>query len=158
MSSCKSRCDSDRISSPCATPLPFSPRFPVETYWDNRIEPFWRHVWPKSRGLASEEIADDLARICIVSGSRFPNALHLMLAWLRPIKHSDYIVHLLHESKLCPRFPDDALALLDAVINIDSWPPSNLGARLEAIASSNPMLADDQRFIRLMTYWRRRGG
>jgi hypothetical protein len=36
-----------------------------EEYWKNRIQPFWQHVWPKSRDLASNGIAESLARMSI---------------------------------------------------------------------------------------------
>ena len=34
-----------------------------EEYWNNCIQPFWQHIWPKSRDLASNSIAESLARI-----------------------------------------------------------------------------------------------
>jgi hypothetical protein len=95
-------------------------------YWRNRVQPFWQRIWPKSRDLASDVIAESLARMCIAADSEFPAALGTVVDWLRPIEHPHYVVHRLHESGLCDRFPEAALRLLDTVIDDQPWPPQEL--------------------------------
>lgn len=129
-----------------------------EYYWDNRIVPFWHAIWPKSQKLATAAIADDLAHLCLAAGARFADALKMVRPWLRPIAHTHYVVHLLGESGLCPRFPEDALELLSALIDDQSWVSSECGDCLEAIRTARPALASDPRYVRLREYWRRRGG
>ncbi|MPZ37245.1 MAG: hypothetical protein GEU95_04150 [Rhizobiales bacterium] len=128
-----------------------------EDYWKNRVQPFWQQVWPKSRELASNGIAESLALLCIAAGGEFPSALATVLDWLKPIEHPNYIVHQLHESGLSDRFPDAALRLLDAIVNDQPWVPRELGQCLEAIAQAEPGLRKDYRHQRLTEYARRRG-
>jgi hypothetical protein len=128
-----------------------------EEYWKNRMNPFWQDVWPKSRDLATPGVAKSLARLCIAAGSQFPAALTAVQEWLLPIEHPDYVVHLLHESGLCRRFPDAALRFLSSIINDQAWCPRDLGPCLDEIEGAKPQLTRDARFQRLRDYLRRRG-
>ena len=126
-----------------------------EDYWKNRVQLFWQRVWPKSRDLASNSIAESLGRLCIAAGGEFPSALATVVDWLRPIEHPHYVVHRLHESGLCARFPKAALRLLDAVLTDQRWAPRELGQCLDAVAQAMPDLRQDHRFQRLAEYARR---
>ncbi len=117
-----------------------------EEYWKNRVQPFWQNVWPKSLKLASNGIAESLARLCIAAGQEFPNALAVVFHWLRPIEHPDYVVHLLHDSGLCGQFPDASLRLLNAILKDQPSVPSELKQCLDAIAQAMPGLRQDSRF------------
>jgi hypothetical protein len=128
-----------------------------EDYWKNRIQPFWQQVWPKSLELASNGIAESLARLSIAARGEFPPALSTVLDWLRPIEYPHYVVHGLHESGLAGRFPEDALRLLNAVLDDQPWAPRELGQCLTAIAEATPALEQDSRYQRLVQYSRRRG-
>lgn len=128
-----------------------------EDYWRNRVEPFWHRVWPKSRDLATKGIAEDLTRLAIATGTEFPSAVQAVRDWLRPIEHPHYVVHRLDESDLCLRFPEEALQLLNAVIEDQPWAPTELGKCLDAIVQAAPRLAQDSRYLRLREYSRRRG-
>ena len=81
-----------------------------EDYWKNRVQPFWQQVWPKSRDLATRRIAESLTRLVIAARGEFPAALAAVQDWLQPIEHPHYVVHLLHESGLCSRYPDGCIA------------------------------------------------
>jgi len=128
-----------------------------EVYWKNRIQLFWQRVWPKSRDLASDRIAESLARLCIAAGGEFPSALSTIVDWLRPIDHPFYVVHRLHESGLCSRFPEAALRLLDALLIDQTWVPDELGQCLDAIVRSMAELRQDHRYQRLVEYARQHG-
>lgn len=128
-----------------------------EEYWKNRIQPFWRDVWPKSRDLATPNIAESLAQLCIAAGSEFPGALTAVLDWLRPIEHPHFVIHRLHEAGLCGRFPIHALRLLGAIVTDQPWDAAELGQCLELIVHANPELAHDSGYQRLHEYVRRRG-
>jgi len=128
-----------------------------EDYWNNRAQPFWQEIWPKSRDLATPRIAGSLTRLVIAARGEFPAALTAVQDWLQPIEHPDYVVHLLQESGLCSRFPADALRLLDAVIADQQWAPQELGQCLDSVEQVSPELAQDPRFQRLRDYSRRRG-
>jgi hypothetical protein len=127
-----------------------------EDYWNNRVQPFWQQVWPKSRELASNSIAESLALLCIAAGGEFPSALAAVRDWLKPIEYPNYIVHQLHASGLCGRFPDSALNLLDAILSDQPWAPQELGQCLDAIAQAIPSLRTDHRHQKLAEYARRR--
>lgn len=125
-----------------------------EEYWRNRVLPFWRNVWPKSRDLATPQIAESLARLVIAARSEFPSALAEMRDWLQPMEYPQHVVHLLHKSDLCTRFPEEALSLLDAII-VDQEPaPRDLGQCLDDIKHASPRLEYDPRYKRLREYLR----
>jgi hypothetical protein len=128
-----------------------------EDYWKNRIQPFWHHIWPKSRELVSNSIAGSLARLSIAARGEFPSALSAVLDWLKPIEHPDHVVHLLNESGLAGRFPEDSLRLLNAILNDQPWIPRELGQCLEVISQASPALLQDHHYQRLDEYFRRRG-
>jgi hypothetical protein len=124
-------------------------------YWKNRVQVFWQKVWPKSRDLASKNIAESLALLCIAAGDEFPSALAAIIDWLQPIEHPHYVVHRLHGSDLSARFPETALRLLDAILVDQPWPPAEVMQCLEAIAKAMPELRKDRRYERLAEYARR---
>jgi hypothetical protein len=128
-----------------------------EDYWKNRAQPFWHQIWPKSRDLATRRIAESLTRMVIAARGEFPTALATVQDWLQPIEHPHYVVHLLHDSGLCSRYPAEALSLLNAVIADQQWAPRELGQCLDQIAQVAPNLAQDARYLRLREYSRRRG-
>lgn len=128
-----------------------------EDYWKNRAQPFWQQVWPKSRELATPRIAESLTRLVIAARGEFPAALAAVQDWLQPMEHPDYVVHLLHESGLCRRFPTEALLLLNVVIADQQWAPRELGQCLDEIVQAATHLAEDTRYLRLREYSRRRG-
>ena len=126
-----------------------------EEYWKNRIQPFWHEVWPKSGDLATPRMAEFLARMCIAAGSRFPEALETVSAWLKPVEHYAYLVHRLNESELCRRYPAEALSLLTAVVSELPWPSLTLGKCLQAIEVARPDLASEGGYKRLRELYRR---
>ncbi|MCG8391830.1 MAG: hypothetical protein P1U78_07570 [Alcanivoracaceae bacterium] len=128
-----------------------------EDYWKNRVQPFWKQIWPKSRDLATPRIAESLTRLVIAARGEFPAALAAVRDWLQPIEHPDYVVHLLAESGLCKRFPAEALLLLNSVIGDQQWAPRELGQCLDDIVQADPQLGQDARYQRLREYFRRRG-
>ncbi|WP_049294024.1 anti-phage defense-associated sirtuin Dsr1 [Franconibacter helveticus] len=128
-----------------------------EDYWKNRAQPFWQQIWPKSRGLATPRISESLTRLVIAARGEFPVALTAVQDWLQPIEHPHYVVHLLHESGMCSRYPADALGLLNAVIVDQQWGPQELGQCLDQIVQADAQLEQDARYQRLSEYSRRYG-
>lgn len=127
-------------------------------YWTNRVAPYLHAIWPKTRDNVSPAIAESLGRLCVAAQDAFPEALALLRAWLQPPAHPDYLVLRLHEAALCGRFPEHALDFLSLVIGDQTqWPPSDLGACLDAIRIAAPELEADPRFERLMAYLRQHG-
>ena len=88
---------------------------------------------------------------------QFPAALAAVQGRLQPIEHPHYVVHLLHESGLCRRYPADALRLLNSVITDQQWAPQELGQCLDEIGQAAPQLVQDAQYRRLREYFRRHG-
>ncbi len=127
-------------------------------YWTNRVARYLQDIWPRTRDKVSPAIAESLGRLCVAAQDAFPEALTLLRAWLQPPAHPDYLVHRLREAGLCGKFPQQALDFLSLLVGDQTqWPPSDLGACLEAIRTAAPTLEADRRFEQLMAYWRQRG-
>lgn len=128
-----------------------------EDYWQNRVQSFWKQIWPKSRDLATPGIAESLTRLIIATRGQFPFACETLQNWLQPIAHADYVVRLLHESGMCHRFPESSLRLLNSIIDDRQWAPLELSKCLEVIKQQNPAMELDAQYQRLSVYARRRG-
>jgi hypothetical protein len=128
-----------------------------EDYWKNRIQPFWKFVWPKSRDLATPRISESLSRLIIAARSEFPAALAAIQEWLQPIEDPHDVVHLLSESGLCIQFPMETMHLLNILIENQKWVPQDLEQCLDKIVKAAPQLEIDIRYQRLCEYLRRRG-
>ncbi|QSP95080.1 SIR2 family protein [Marinobacter salinisoli] len=127
-----------------------------EEYWNSRVQPFWYNIWPKSRDRITPRISESLARLSIAARSEFPSALTDIHEWLQPVEDPNYIVHLLHKTALCVRFPEESLYLLDAVIADQQWPHPELKTCLDELEEAQPELALDPRMRRLREYYQRR--
>lgn len=127
-----------------------------EQYWTNRILPYWKTVWPKSRQLVSRPIAEKFARLAIAASGEFPAALETVFDWIQSLEHPSYVVSILYKANLCDRFPQDALRLLDAVVNEQTWPSRELGECLDALVKAWPEVLTDTRYQRIREYQRRR--
>lgn len=129
-----------------------------EEYWNNRAQPFWQQIWPKSRHLATPRMSESLSRFAIAARDEFPAALAEVQNWLQPIEHPHYVIHLLAESGLCRQFPMEALLVLNALITDQPWLPSDLGQCLSEIEQAAPQLAQDTQYQRLKSNFRRQTG
>jgi hypothetical protein len=128
-----------------------------EEYWKNRLLPFWKAIWPKSLQFATEAMAGQLAQLAIAARGEFPSATSAVQAWLKPLEHPHYELRLLRQSKLCQRFPKEALQLLSSLISDQPWPSPELLACLEEIEAAWQEVRDEPRYRRLVEYARRRG-
>jgi hypothetical protein len=129
-----------------------------DEYWRNRIVPYLKFVWPKSREIVTPLISETLATLCITAKDNFPNAVSELKFFLQPINFADSIVNLLIETKLCERFPESALGFLNTLIDSNAqWPPRKLKECLETIKNVYRDLEKDDRFRNLYELLRRRG-
>ena len=121
-----------------------------EMHWRHRILPFWKQVWPQLGDLASNDIAQSLARLSVAAGDEFRTALPAVINWLQPLRSPDYILHLLTESGICGRYPGEALQLLGAIIDERSWlSRESIERSLNAIAVATPNLRQNPTYRRL---------
>lgn len=122
-----------------------------EHYWQNRVFPFWKKIWPKSNAQASQVNAESLARLCIAAGGEFPSAMATVGNWLSVVQNPSHVIHLLRKSDLATRFPEDVLQLLFTILGAQpSWiSGKELRPCLDAISQTQPNLRQDNRYIRL---------
>lgn len=120
-----------------------------EQYWDNRLQPFWHQVWPKSNKLITSEIAESLAYLSIEARCRFAIALSEVKAWLQPIIHVGGIVSQLLKSGLCSRFPEESVDLLAITIDEQSYVTEELKHCLREVSLASPDLQKDSRYQKL---------
>ncbi len=127
-------------------------------YWSNRVAPYLLSIWPKSQDRASTAVAEHFGSLCVAARDAFPQAFAQLRNWLQPLDHPIRLVRQLHEAGVCKEFPEKALGFLNLVIsNQKKWPPPDLVTCLEAITTSDPNLATDQRYRRLKEFSRRHG-
>ncbi|HKY10220.1 MAG TPA: hypothetical protein VJQ55_18370, partial [Candidatus Binatia bacterium] len=127
-------------------------------YWHNRIVPYLKRVWPKNRNRITSAIATQFAQLCTAAGDAFPDAVRELRDWIISPSDPDYVVRLLNTQGLPRRFPEDALTLLDVLINSNApWAPLDLQECLDAIGEAQSTLRCDPRFQRLQLFARQRG-
>lgn len=121
-----------------------------EEYWKNRVSPFLRSVWPKSRDQLTQQLSDNMALLCIAAGQAFPSAFEDLRHWLTPMHGSHFLVHQLKGSGISGRFPAEVLGFLDLVLCDEKFRiTSDLKECLGAMKSADPQIASDSRFHRL---------
>lgn len=120
-----------------------------EENWLHRVQPFWKRVWPKNRGLITERIADSLAQLAVAAGKQFPVALNAVFDWLMPLDFTYSLMQKLVKSGLCSLYPADSLRLLGAVTGEHHLFPEDVRKCLQDIEQSAPELRDTPQFRRL---------
>ena len=127
-------------------------------YWCNRVRPYLKAIWPKSREVLTPLISERIGRLCVAAGGAFPEAMETLRHWLQPVEYTGFLIHHLRLAKLCEQFPSDALDFLDAVIGNDArLLPREFKQCLDDIGNANQALASDPRFVRLAELSKRRG-
>ena len=124
-----------------------------EEYWDNRIAPFWQHIWPNDIQNVTKSLSIPLARLCINARDRFPEAVETVIEWLQPIDRPNYVVKLLHEAELAKEFPREALQFLDKIIDEQPFAPRELKECLNSISEAQPDLQQNPQYQRLLDYY-----
>ncbi len=126
-------------------------------YWKNRVLPYVRDVWPKTRESASASIAENFALLCVAAGEEFPGAIGELKPWLEEVEYPDRVVQELHKMGLHERFPEETLKLLDRIVGQDSeWlPKDRLEDCFRAMRAKMQDIELDHRFRRLVECVRR---
>ncbi|WP_223592804.1 anti-phage defense-associated sirtuin Dsr1 [Pseudomonas sp. A-R-19] len=127
-------------------------------YWANRVAPYIKNLWPKSRDLMSPAIAQVMSRLCVAADDAFPEALEMLRAWLQQLAHPDTAVRMLNRSGLCAKFPEPALDFLSQVVGEQTqWLPNELSTCMDVIRTAAPDLEADIRYEQLLILLRMRG-
>ena len=88
--------------------------------------------------------------MCCSRGA-FPAALDTVQDWLQSIDRPYYVIHLLIQSELTKKFPEEALELLNVVVVKATGDLFDLESCLEGIVQALPSLVEDFRYKRLKT-------
>lgn len=120
-------------------------------YWDTRVKPYMRSIWPQLGVPRAELVHMYLADLCIAAGKQFPDAVKTLKYWLKPLgQHAGYVVNLLHGAGHCKKWPKVALELLHRVVDTNyQWAPTKLGDCLKEITSAKEALRNDPRYLPL---------
>lgn len=129
-------------------------------YWQNRVRPYLKEIWPKSIDTVTSSIANSFVRLCMKTDAAFPDAVSTLKPWLSSASQRDVTLHQFSETHLAKRFPDAALTFLDIILKQQEafFLVENLKVPLDEIRQENPNLETDPRFERLMRYVRQVGG
>lgn len=127
-------------------------------YWRNRVNPYLKSVWPKTREVMTPTISEVLCRLCVAAQDAFPEAFEVLQHWLQPVEHPFYLIITLHKSKLCKIFASDALLFLNAIINDNvQLLPKELKQCLDDIEKADEELTKEPSFVRLAQLVERSG-
>ena len=119
-------------------------------YWKNRLQPYFRTIWPQDVKLITPTLSDKLAHMCIKAEDAFPDALKELKNWLQPGENWDSLTYAMHDLKICQKFPKESLEFLDKTVD-DSIHHLVQGLKgcLSDIKQADPALANDNRYVRL---------
>ena len=126
-------------------------------YWTNRVLPYLKNVWPKSREVMTTAISERIGGLCIAAQGNFPQAIQILRPWFQPVEYPGFLSHQLVISELCQKFPLDSLNFLNAFIGENErWPSKDLIQCLEEIVGSDPNLSNHPYYLRLKELLERR--
>ena len=123
-----------------------------EKYWENKIKPFLEEIWPKQDDYKSEPVTENMIKLCIESGKKFPEALTVVNGWLQPIDRSycEYILMKVKGCNICTEFPEETLRLLDRIISRELG--NAYKEKLNDILNSLSGLQKERAYKKLLSY------
>jgi hypothetical protein len=124
----------------------------TESHWQEDAAILLKQVWPKQIAAKTPRVSAKLAELAFAQGERFPLFVDYVLPLVVPVDQ-DYInlpIERHDGESLVEKFPERALALLDAVLtdNARQW-PYGISELLDRIAKADPKLLTDGRLIKL---------
>mgnify|MGYP003625229559 CR=1 FL=1 len=118
-------------------------------YWNNRVKPFLKKVWPKEANI-NEETVNQLALLCIEAREHFDEAFNILKHFLYHTRYNDHVITTLGNTNILEKFPESALLLIDMIIGEPEYRPAcNLEPCLAQIRAQKPDCANMPEFIRL---------
>lgn len=130
--------------------------------WNNRVEPYFKAIWPKLRKFTEPEkgqLSEALIRLCLESREDFPSAFKLLRGWFKPVRHPFYVLQQIRENGFIEKFPLLILDLLDLLIS-ENTPLmlTHLDEVLDAILLQAPQVQLNKKFLRLANQFRSSNG
>lgn len=122
-------------------------------YWTYRIKPLLKDIWPKTASKRSGPESAAFMELCINAATHFSEATDLLIPMIIKTKRFDLPVKRLAESGVAEKYPEQALRLLDAIVDeSERWPCEDLRTCLNQIVSANGDLENTPAFRRLSEY------
>ncbi|WP_210478352.1 anti-phage defense-associated sirtuin Dsr1 [Pantoea ananatis] len=123
-----------------------------QSYWRNRIRPFWKKFWPKFEDRKTPSVSEKLVRLVLMSGYEFQSAYTLLKDWFLPLAYLQYSIDSLKKNKLYRMYPLESLFLLDKIIDCQSHVPYGLNEILTEIEDTNPDLGNSSPYKRIRNF------
>ena len=124
-----------------------------EDYFENRVLPFLRRLWPKTTDKLTPGISAGFVRLCLVAEDAFPEVFRAVRGYLSGASQpsSGYVVRSLKKNGYAGKFPVETLELLGLVFEGEAGVlAEDLRACLRAIRTAQPDLEDVTRFKALV--------
>lgn len=124
----------------------------IKNQWSERFDSFFHQIWPKSKELKNEKIAQNFVSMCIEAEGMSKVIYETIRFYLTPVENPGYLLMKLERKKLCEDDPELSLSLLSAIIGKRSKPfiESSLNNCLSSIIEHKPDLQDDSRYLQLL--------
>jgi len=130
-----------------------------ESKWVKLAPELLQNAWPKQRAMKSSNITRALSDLAFSNTTNFPETVSAVVDHIVPYTGDCWFMHNLsgsvdEEPSVIDKYPEATLSLLHAILpeNANIWPYDAFTA-LEKIATANPALKSDLRFIELQRRW-----
>ncbi len=130
--------------------------------WASHVVPFIESSWPRERRFRTSELVSSWVQMLDDAGDEFPLVLSSVLRFLVPVEHeSHWLYRFTREvggkKPLTVQHPSAVLDMLDAIVpNDPNAAPLELAEILDLIEATDPSLARDRRYFRLIDLVERR--
>ena len=130
--------------------------------WASHVVPFIESTWPRERRFRTSEMVSSWVQMLDDTGDEFPLVLSSVLRFLVPVENESHWLYRFTrevggEKPLTVQHPSAVLDMLDAIVpNDPSAAPFELAEILDLIEATDPSLARDRRYFRLIDLVERR--
>jgi hypothetical protein len=129
--------------------------------WRKKVVMFL-HVWPRQKSARTPAVTARLCDLAFEEAGQFPQIVDAILPLVTTVGEAHFLLRASHgkddgKPDVVQEYPDKTLALLWAVLaeDVSTWPYGTADV-IEKIATANPALKLDARFIELQRRWNSR--
>lgn len=130
--------------------------------WSSHVVPFIESTWPRERKYRTTDMVSAWVNLLDDTGDKFPVVLRAVRRFLVPVEHDSHWLYKFSreiggEEPLTTTHPSGVLDMLDAIVPDDPQAaPFELTSILDLIEATDPSLARDRRYLRLIDLVERR--
>jgi hypothetical protein len=118
-------------------------------FWTNRIKPFVKDIWPKTKEKNTAATGEQFARIALQMGAKMSTALPVLRRYVKGDLY--WVLHELDEQDLCRSAPEACLDLLYLMDRPkERRRKDKLKQYLKTIAGQDQSLTEDPRYRKLL--------